>query len=264
MEISAISNLSSLLLIYAKIAIMTAEMIDQQHELKRKRPGPSYGPPPLRSGDRLSRAEFEWRYQAHPEIKKAELIEGVVYVDALLPFWQFARLRFDVAGWLGQYQAKTPNVMGGSHATLRLDFENEPQPDALLRLETAVGGRSRITDDDYLEGAPELVVEIAASSASYDLHDKRRAYGRNGVQEYLVWQTYEQAVVWFILREGVYEPLQPDEKGILRSEVFPGLWLQPKALWENDLVALLAVLQEGLASPAHAAFVEALRQYQKN
>ncbi len=239
---------------------MTTQTLEQPHSVKGKRSAPALEPPPLCSGDRLSRAEFEWRYQAHPEIKKAELIEGVVYVDALLPFWQFARLRFDVAGWLGQYQAKTPNVMGGAHATLRLDFENEPQPDALLRLDTAVGGRSRVTEDDYLEGAPELIVEIAASSASYDLHDKRRAYGRNGVPEYLVLQTYEQEVVWFVLREGVYEPLLPDEKGILRSEIFPGLWLQPKAIWENDLAALLAVLQEGLASPEHAAFVQKLQK----
>ncbi|NKQ36424.1 MAG: Uma2 family endonuclease [Chloroflexi bacterium] len=235
-------------------------MIDQQHKLKRKRPAPSYGPPPLRSGDRLSRTEFEWRYQAHPEIKKAELVEGVVYVASPIHFRKHANPHFYVITWLGNYQAATPGVRGGDNATLRLDFENEPQPDALLRLETAVGGRSHVTDDDYLEGAPELVVEIAASSASYDLYDKRRAYGRNGVQEYLVWQTYEQAVVWFVLREGVYEPLQPDEKGILRSEIFPGLWLQPKALWENDLAALLAVLQEGLQSPEHAAFVQKLQK----
>ncbi|HID51129.1 MAG TPA: Uma2 family endonuclease [Anaerolineae bacterium] len=239
---------------------MTAELIDQPRELKRKRPAPSLGPPPLRSGDRLSRAEFEWRYQAHPEIKKAELIEGVVYVASPIHLQKHADPHFDIIGWLAAYRAATPGVKGSDNATLRLDFENEPQPDALLRLETAVGGRSHVTDDDYLEGAPELIVEIAASSASYDLHDKRRAYGRNGVQEYLVWQTYEQAVVWFALREGVYEPLQPDEKGILRSEIFPGLWLLPKALWENDLAALLAVLQEGLQSPEHAAFVQKLQK----
>ena len=237
---------------------MTTETLERPRQIKRK---PSaFEPPPLRSGDRLSRAEFEWRYQAHPEIKKAELIEGVVYVASPIHFQKHANPHFHVITWLGNYQAATPGVRGGDNATLRLDFENEPQPDALLRLDTAVGGRSRITEDDYLEGAPELIVEIAASSASYDLHDKRRAYGRNGVQEYLVLQTYEQEVVWFALREGVYEPLQPDDKGILRSEVFPGLWLQPKALWENDLAALLAVLQEGLASPEHAAFVKKLQK----
>ena len=239
---------------------MTTKTLERPRPVKGKRSAPALEPPPLRSGDRLSRAEFEWRYQAHPEIKKAELVEGVVYVASPIRFQKHANPHFHVITWLGNYQAATPGVRGGDNATLRLDFENEPQPDALLRLDTAVGGRSRVTEDDYLEGAPELIVEIAASSASYDLHDKRRAYGRNGVPEYLVLQTYEQEVVWFVLREGVYEPLLPDEKGILRSEIFPGLWLQPKAIWENDLAALLAVLQEGLASPEHAAFVQKLQK----
>jgi Uma2 family endonuclease len=107
--------------------------------------------------------------------------------------------------------------------------------------------------------SPELIVEIAASSASYDLYDKRRAYARNEVPEYLVIQTYEKRVNWFVLREGVYEILQPDEKGILRSDIFPGLWLQPAALWSADLATLLAILQEGLSAPEHAAFVEQLK-----
>jgi Uma2 family endonuclease len=98
----------------------------------------------------------------------------------------------------------------------------------------------------------ELIVEIAASSASYDVHDKRRVYARNGVQEYLVLKTYEKEATWFVLREGVYELLQPDEQGILHSKVFPGLWLQPAALWASDLATMLAVAQEGLASAEHA------------
>jgi Uma2 family endonuclease len=143
----------------------------------------------------------------------------------------------------------------GDNATVRLDFENEPQPDALLRLEPTLGGQSRPSEDDYLDGPPELIVEIAASSAAYDLHDKRRVYARNGVQEYLVVQMYEQLIEWFVLREGVYETLTPDEKGLLRSEVFPGLWLDTAAFWEGDLSKMLVVLQEGLASPEHATFV---------
>jgi Uma2 family endonuclease len=214
---------------------------------------------PLHSGDRLSRAEFERRYQAHPEIKKAELIEGVVYVSSPIHYQYHADPHADSMAWLGVYRAATLGVKGGDNATLRLDFENEVQPDAILRLEPALGGQSSISDDDFLEGAPELIVEIAASSASYDLHDKRRAYARNGVREYLVAQTYDRRVDWFVLREGVYETLQPDEQGILRSEVFPGLWLQPAALWAGDLTTLLAALQEGLASPEHAAFVEELK-----
>jgi Uma2 family endonuclease len=122
-----------------------------------------------------------------------------------------------------------------------------------------LGGRSLLTADDYLAGSPELIVEIAASSAAYDLHDKRRVYQRSGVQEYLALQVYEQEATWFALREGVYEPLPADEAGILHSEVFPGLWLNAPAFWANDLAAVLATLQEGLASPEHAAFVTKLR-----
>ena len=133
------------------------------------------------------------------------------------------------------------------------------QPDALLRLEPEHGGRSHVTEDDYLEGPAELIVEIAASSAAYDLHVKRRVYASSGVQEYLAVQMYEQRVDWFILREGVYETLTLEEDGVLRSEVFPGLWLQPAALWTGDLATMLAVLQEGLASSEHAAFLARLR-----
>jgi Uma2 family endonuclease len=151
----------------------------------------------------------------------------------------------------------------GDNATVRLDFENEVQPDILLRLDTALGGRSRITEDDYIEGPPELITEIAASSAAYDLHDKRRVYARNGVQEYLAVRMYEQRVDWFVLREGVYETLAPDEKGLLRSEVFPGLWLKPQAFWAGDLAGMLATVQESLASPEHVEFVIKMRQQSK-
>ena len=214
--------------------------------------------PPLHSGDRLSRAEFERRYQKHPEIKKAELVEGVVYVPSPVRIDTHGDPHFDIVTWLGVYRAATPGARGSDNATVLLDFENEVQPDALLRLEAALGGYSRVTDEGYLEGPPELIVEIAASSASYDLHDKRRVYARNGVLEYLVVQTYEQRVDWFVLRDGVYESLAADEQGVLRSEIFPGLWLQPAALWSNDLAAMLAVLQEGLASEAHASYVDKL------
>lgn len=216
--------------------------------------------PPLYAGDRLSRVEFERRYHAHPEIKKAELVEGIVYMPSPARFSQHSQPQADVITWLGMYRSVTPGVMVGDNATLRLDYENVVQPDALLRLDPALGGRSRITADDYLAGPPELVVEIAASSAAYDLGVKRRVYARNGVQEYLAAQAYEQRIDWFVLREGVYETLQPDQDGILRSEVFPGLWLPVDGLWAGDLAALLSVLQQGVTSPEHAAFVAGLQQ----
>ncbi|TVQ16990.1 MAG: Uma2 family endonuclease [Leptolyngbya sp. DLM2.Bin15] len=212
----------------------------------------------LEAGDRLSRAEFERRYQAMPEVKKAELIEGVVYVASPLRYNQHGKPHSKIIAWLQVYAAATAGVEVADNTTVRLDGDNEPQPDALLRLDEARGGQSRISEDDYIEGAPELIVEIAASSASYDLHDKLRAYRRNGVQEYLVWLTQEQAFRWYVWQEGEYQLQAPDEQGILRSAVFPGLQLAVEALLAGDMQRVLAVLQAGILSDLHQAFVQTL------
>src|SRR5215211_4278634 len=180
---------------------------------------------PLTSGDRLTRREFERRYEAMPEHFRAELVEGVVYVASPVRFTSHASPHTHIITWLGTYCAATPGVSMGDNATVRLDPFNEPQPDVLLRLEPEAGGHSRITFDDYIEGPPELVVEIAASSAAYDLREKKTVYQRNGVREYLIWQIYEQRLDWFYLYEDEYEPLLPDADGITRSRIFPGLHL---------------------------------------
>jgi Uma2 family endonuclease len=212
----------------------------------------------LESGDRLSREEFERRYRAMPQLKKAELIEGVVYVASPVRIKRHGEPHGDMITWLGLYKVATPGIMLGDNPTVRLDLDNEPQPDGLLRIEEAKGGQSRISEDDYIEGAPELVVEIASSSASYDLHDKLWAYRRNGVREYLVWLTQEQAFRWYLLQAGEYVLQQPDELGILRSRVFPGLQLAIEALLGGDMQQVLVVLQEGIASEAHQRFVAQL------
>jgi Uma2 family endonuclease len=133
------------------------------------------------------------------------------------------------------------------------------QPDALLRLDSAHGGHSRVSADDYFEGAPELIVEVATSSAAYDLHEKRRVYRRNGVQEYIVWQTLENRLNWWQLVEGEYVEMVADGDGLLRSRVFPGLWLDPQALLAGELGAVLGRLQAGLASPEHEEFIRSER-----
>lgn len=212
---------------------------------------------PLENGDRLTRPEFERRYHAMPKVKKAELIEGVVYMGSPVRFEPHAEPHSNIIGWLWVYRSATPGVRLGDNATTRLDLENEPQPDALLRI--ASGGNSSISEDGYVEGAPELVVEIAASSASYDSHDKLRMYRRNGVQEYLVWKIYNNRIDWFQLNEGEYILLEPDAAGIIRSQVFPGLWLAVSAMLEGNLAEVLAVLQQGLGSAEHGDFVEQLR-----
>ena len=213
--------------------------------------------PTLENGDRLTRAEFERRYHKMPNLKKAELIEGIVYYMASpLRITQHGAPHADIIGWLSFYKAFTPNLQLGDNCTVRLDLDNEPQPDALLRI--AVGGQSTISDDDYVEGAPELVVEIAASSVSLDLHQKLNVYRRNQVQEYLVWRVYDRQFDWFKLTDGEYIQLEPNPEGITCSQIFPGLWLDKTALLTGDLAKVLAILQQGLATSDQQTFVEKL------
>lgn len=214
--------------------------------------------PPLENGDRLTRFEFERRYNLMPQVKKAELVEGVVYMASPLRFEPHAEPHGDLMIWLGNYKVATPGVRLGDNPTVRLDMDNEPQPDAVLLIDAGAGGQSFIGEDGYIEGAPELVAEIAASSAAIDLGDKKRAYRRNGVREYLVWQVFDQKIDWFILDNGSYNSLLAEDDGVTRSQVFPGLWLDTAALLAGDMPKVLAVLQSGIGSAEHQVFVQNL------
>lgn len=165
-----------------------------RHSLSQNAPIPY-----LESGDRLTRHEFERRYHAMPDTKKAELIEGVVYVASPLRFRSHGKPHGDLIIWLETYKVSTPDIELGDNATVRLDLDNEPQPDVVLLIDQILGGQARISEDDYIEGAPELVAEVAASSAANDLYDKKKAYRRNGVKEYIVWQILENKLDWFSL-----------------------------------------------------------------
>jgi Uma2 family endonuclease len=215
--------------------------------------------PPLENGDKLTRYEFERRYKATPNLKKAELTEGIVYImPAALRFRSHGQPHGWIIGWLVTYEAATSGVALGVEPTVRLDLDNEPQPDAVLLILPEAGGQTRLSEDDYIEGAPELVVEIAASSAAIDLHGKKQAYRRNGVKEYIVWQVLDQKLTWFSLEEGEYLELVPDNEGVLRSGVFPGLWLAATELLVGNMQGVLKVLQAGLQSAQHGDFVKKL------
>ncbi|MDY7016003.1 MAG: Uma2 family endonuclease [Cyanobacteriota bacterium] len=216
--------------------------------------------PPLENGDRLTLPEFERRYSAALHIKKAELIEGVVYMASPLRFESHAEPHSDLMGLLWTYKRVTPGVRSGIEPTVRLDEENEPQPDGVLFLPQTAGGNVRIAKDDYLEGAPELVVEIAASSVAIDLHAKKKVYGRNGVREYLVWQIFENQFEWFSLQGDQYVLLEADGDKIIKSVVFPGLWLTISALQQGKFQQVMEVLQAGLNSIEHQAFVQKLAE----
>lgn len=163
----------------------------------------------------------------------------------------------DLATWLGVYEATTPGVQAGDNCSVRLDSNNEPQPDLLLRIKQ--GGQSRISDDDYVESAPELIVEIAASTASIDLHNKLEAYCRNQVQEYLVWRVYEHQFDWFRLKQGQYLKLEPNPTRIIKSEIYAGLWLDVNGLLQGNLAQLLTVLQQRISTEEHQIFLDKIK-----
>jgi Uma2 family endonuclease len=195
----------------------------------------------LEAGDHLTREEFHRRYLARPDIKKAELIDGVVYMPSPIRIRYHAQPHGFIVAWLGQYVASAPDVVLAPNGSVFLDSQAEVQPDALLWL-PELGG-PRLNEDGYLEGAPQLVVEVSASTATYDLHVKKEAYRRNGVREYVVWRVLDEAIDWFRLQDGQYVLIAPDAEGIVESDQFPGLRLHVASMLAGDLAAVLARLR---------------------
>jgi Uma2 family endonuclease len=214
--------------------------------------------PPLENGDHLTREEFERRFDAMPLLKKAELLEGIVFMGSPVRLERHGFPHIQVSTWVGNYLAHTPGAIAGDNTSVRIDDESMPQPDVCMIIKPTHGGQATISENDYIEGGPELIVEVSASTVSIDLHTKLRIYRRNNVREYVVWRVLDRAVDWFALRNGEYVRLPIGEDGIYRSEVFPGLWLDPNTLFENNLERMLEVIGQGLASPEHAEFVARL------
>lgn len=222
------------------------------------RPAPDV--PPLENGDQLTRDEFERRWETMPNLKKAELIEGTVYMAAALSHDFHSAPHFDLIGVLAMYRLATPGVVGGDNGSVRLDFKNMPQPDIYLMILPQHGGQAKIDEDHYVSGAPEFIAEVANTSASYDLHQKLEAYRRNGVREYLVWRTMDLEFDFMVLREGKYQLVPPVADGTIRSAVLPGLWLNLAAARRGDWDIVAQTMQAGIASVEHAEFIERLKQ----
>ncbi|MGL4553259.1 MAG: Uma2 family endonuclease [Gemmataceae bacterium] len=215
--------------------------------------------PPLRDGERLTREEFHRRYLAvTPHVKGWELIEGVVHMPSPVRVNHHGSPHARLISWLGNYEAATPGVQAMAAGTVILDDENEPHPDATLFVVPPHAAHARVTEDDYLDGPPEFVAEVSASTERIDLVAKFGVYQRRGIREYLVWRVGAVRIDWFVLRPDGYQPLAPHADRTLRSEAFPGLWLDPAALPGGDLARVLAALRAGTATPEHAAFVRSL------
>ena len=213
--------------------------------------------PPLRDGERLSRAEFERRYDAMTDDRKAELLRGVVCLASPTRL-RHGRPHALLLHWLVAYEEATPGVETAGDVTVRIDLDSEPQPDAVLRVKPSLGGRTRTDPEDYIEGPPELVAEVSAGTLRRDLGVKLEIYRERGVLEYLVLRVGRREADWFHLVGASYERIEAGKDGILRSIVFPGLWLDPKALFHGDLRRLREVVQAGTSTPEHARFVERL------
>ena len=224
-------------------------------------PSPSEnGAPLLCNGDRMKQAEFHRLYEAYPEDVKFELVGGIVYMASPLGL-PHGEDHPQLSLVLTLYASETPGVAVADNATVILGEESEPQPDLLLRILPEYGGRSGVTKDEYCEGAPELIAEVAHSSRAIDMNQKREDYERAGVLEYVVLCVRERELHWFHFPSR--RMIRPDRRGVGRSRVFPGLWIDVPALLKRDGRRLAAVVREGLASPGHAAFVKRLEKARK-
>jgi len=213
--------------------------------------------PPLENGDRLDQKTFHERYEAMPRDVHAELIGGIVFMASpqKRPHGRWEKM---LTRWLDEYEEATPGTEAFMNSPNILGPESEPEPDGGLLILPENGGQTWGDEDDYIYGAAELNAEVSWASESIDLHAKKRDYEKAGVREYIVIALRQQHVYWFIRRRGKFRDLAPGADGVLRSEVFPGLWLDPDALLRRDRKLLLTVLRQGLASPEHAAFVAQL------
>jgi Uma2 family endonuclease len=219
--------------------------------------------PLLRNGDHLTVAEFERRYNAMPEVKKAELIQGVVYMPSPVTAYYHGDQHSVLNWWVVAYQVHTPGVKASDNATQILAVgDNQPQPDVALRILPNYGGQSTINEKGYIVRGTEWTGEISASSISYDLRQKKEMYAQNRVREYMVWRVENEEIDWFLLKAGKYQRMKLKD-GLYKSKVFPGLWLDPQAMVASDLTKVLKALQQGIASPEHQRFVEKLQARKK-
>ncbi len=212
--------------------------------------------PPLVSGEHLDQPTFHERYEAMPDGTWAELVGGMVYMPSPMRN-EHGEYDEDVAYWICHYKRFTKGLRSGKNSTVILDEIGETQPDGHLRIPEQFGGQTRIVQG-YIVGAPELVIEIARSSRSYDLNQKKADYERTGVREYIVVELEPDSIHWFIRRGSRFGQMRPGPDGIYRSKVFPGLWLDPDALLVEDIDRVVEVLEQGLATPEHAAFAAKL------
>ena len=212
----------------------------------------------LVAGDHLDQPEFHRRYEATPTGTNAELIDGVVSMPSPVSR-DHGKAQMAVAAWLSDYVENTPGVEAFDNPTVILGRLSEPQPDFALLIRPESGGQT-IDDPTYIRGAPELVIEVSKTTRYLDLGPKLNGYQQAGVPEYVVRALDPDDVLWFRRADAVFQRVAPDADGLYRSAIFPGLWLDPQALLSGDTRRLRQVVEQGAATPQHAAFVARLAE----
>ncbi len=215
-------------------------------------------PRTLVEGQRLDQPTFHALYEATPPGTRAELINGVVFMASPAGY-EHGEAHVPVIVWLDYYAENTPGVQVVDNATTILGWKSEPQPDALLRIRPEYGGHTH-NEKGIIRGAPELIVEVSKATRYIDLGPKLTDYERAGVLEYVVRALDPDEVFWYEQDQGVLDQRPLPNDGIYRSMAFPGLWLDPLALLNNDRRRIRAVLDFGCATPEHAAFVARLAE----
>jgi Uma2 family endonuclease len=215
-------------------------------------------PSTLVEGQRLDQPTFHAIYQAMPPGTRAELIDGVVYIPSPVGL-EHGEAQVHVIAWLAHYVENTPGVRALDNATTVLGTKGEPQPDGLLRILPEYGGRTW-NQGGFVHGAPEFVIEISKATRSVDLGPKLADYERAGVIEYVVGAIDPDEIYWFSHDHGALVQQSTADDGLYRSRTFPGLWLDPVALLAGDTRRLRAIVDQGCATPEHAAFVARLAQ----
>lgn len=213
-------------------------------------------PPILREGDRLTNKEFLLRWEAMPDLKHAELIDGIVHMPSPVSVGH-GDYYVMFASWVATYARATRGCRAGGDTTWLMSEGQVPQPDIALRILPEFGGRSTL-QGPYAAGSPELIIEAATSSRTKDLGPKLALYQRCGVPEYITFTTRDKTVIWRELVEGRDIPMTPDARGIIKSRTFPGLWLDTQAAARLDDATVHTTLRRGLRTAAHRKFVERL------
>jgi len=212
---------------------------------------------PFEDGDVMDQPTFHKLYEAAPQHFRAELIGGVVHLPSPVGM-RHGKPHSILGAWLAFYSAESIGTESFIDITAIIGGDSEPQPDVSLIISPEAGGQTKVSEDDYLTGSPELAVEISHTTTLVDLHAKKQMYEKYGVREYIVVETKRRAIHWFIRRDSKFVAIKPGADGLFKSRVFPGLWLEPGAVFEQSAKKLLSVLEAGLATPEHAKFTAKL------